>query len=612
MAVVREKEKVGAWSKDGNKFLKGLRILFMLFQKARPYRLWIFLSILLICVDIFFQVAVACVQEYFINVINEGLIDTLRYYIRLSAIISIFVLILMIIGQIIRDITSFYIERDLAYQMVAHMNSLSFENIQSIHSGDIASRINNDAYFYTNFTMSSLYSILLNFGIFLLAFFYLSSLDFKLSLLALISGPIVFVTGRFFDKSLRRLSKKTYELRGELRGKLQEILQGIETIRTFNLQKVFYDDYKVVIDKYTDYLKKRSLYSAVMFQTIYLVNMLVRVICIYLVSLSAVKGNLSIGATMAFFVLMNRLQWPFINLSQTWGTAQFGFAAADRVFEFLSMGREEERSGTVKEKDNENEEVYDRVNDTIGVSDYMLEFRNVYFAHQGTDDEGKVLFSGISFKIRKGEFVALLGPSGAGKSTLARLACGLYYPQKGEVKIMEIPVKGNLNQVRSYIAYVPQAPYLFTGTIRENIAYGIENPEEDEIIKAARAANAHDFIMELENGYDTRIGEQGSSLSGGERQRISIARAFIRNAPLLILDEATSALDNKSEKLVQQSMEKLVKTRTSLVIAHRLSTIENADRIIVLDKGRIVEMGTHEELLARGDIYTSFYKHQFR
>lgn len=591
-----------------------LRLLSVLLQKARPYRLLIFLSILLISVDVFFQVAVASVQEYFINVINDGLIDSLRYYVHISAILSVFFFIFLITGQIIRILTTFYIERDLAYQMVEHMNSLSFDDIRKIHSGDIASRINNDAYFYTSCTMGSFYNVLLNAGMFILAFFYLSSLDLKLTILALVSGPIVFAAGRFFDKKIRVFSKKAYKLRGELRGKLQEILQGIETIRSFNLQKAFYENYKTIFDKYTEYMKKNSLYSALMFQSIFLVNMLIRIIVTYLVSLAAVKGDLSIGASMAFLILMNRLQWPFINLSYTWGTAQAGFAAADRVFEFLSLGREEEEREIDDEKDkdnNENDEALEGDYMAEGDPDYILEFDDVYFSYQGTGDEGEVLFSGLSFRIRKGEFFALVGPSGAGKSSLARLACGLYYPQKGVIKIMGIPVRGNLSLVRSYIAYVPQTPYLFTGTIRENIAYGADNPDEEDIIRAARAANAHDFIMDLENGYDTRIGEQGSSLSGGEKQRISIARAFIRNAPLLILDEATSALDNKSEKLVQESMEKLVKNRTALVIAHRLSTIRNADRIMVLDKGRIVEMGTHEELLAKGNIYATLFKHQF-
>ena len=195
--------------------------------------------------------------------------------------------------------------------------------------------------------------------------------------------------------------------------------------------------------------------------------------------------------------------------------------------------------------------------------------------------------------------MALVGPSGGGKTTLAQICCGLRDVGQGDVKVFGISLKSDLNSARSLVAYVPQTPYLFAGTIRENIAYGRDDATFEENVEAAKAANAHDFISAFEKQYDTVIGEHGTSLSGGERQRIAIARAFLRDAPIIILDEATSSLDNESEKLVQESMDRLMRQRTALVIAHRLSTVRNASRIVVIDNGRIVEEGTHSELIRR-------------
>jgi subfamily B ATP-binding cassette protein MsbA len=228
-------------------------------------------------------------------------------------------------------------------------------------------------------------------------------------------------------------------------------------------------------------------------------------------------------------------------------------------------------------------------------------------------DGGEKVFDDLTLTAKQGEVVALVGPSGGGKTTIIKLLMGFYPPESGAVTIGEKPLSSQtLTELRAGIAYVPQDAYLFAGTVAENIRHGRLDATDGEIVAAAKAANAHDFIMELEHGYETVLGERGAQISGGQRQRIAIARALLKNAPLLLLDEATSALDTESERLVQDALERLMQNRTTFVVAHRLSTIRHADRILVIADGNVQEEGTHDELVGReGGLYRALYEQQF-
>ncbi|MFI5360177.1 MAG: ABC transporter ATP-binding protein, partial [Halanaerobiales bacterium] len=304
------------------------------------------------------------------------------------------------------------------------------------------------------------------------------------------------------------------------------------------------------------------------------------------------QGRMNPAALITYFTILLAIAQPLRSLSKLSTTIQQALAAAERIFETIDIN--------VHIEEKEDAEVLTEVKGEVT-------FKNVYFAYK----EGEEVLKDINLEVKPGEVVALVGPSGAGKTTLVDLIFRFYDPIKGAIYIDGKDIRDlKLASLREHIGIVPQENVLFSGTLRDNIAYGDLSATDEEIIAAARAANAHDFIMEFPDQYETIVGERGVGLSGGQRQRIAIARAILKDPEILILDEATSALDAESEALVQNALEKLMVNRTTFIIAHRLSTIKNADTIVVLDKGRIVEMGDHETLMNKRGIYFKLYQGQ--
>jgi ATP-binding cassette subfamily B protein len=309
------------------------------------------------------------------------------------------------------------------------------------------------------------------------------------------------------------------------------------------------------------------------------------------------NNQISLGAILAVIFLQGNASFLFENIGRFISDVQKSLAGAIRVFEILDMSTENDYKP----------DLFDNSSLSNRHKDEMIKLENAEFSYK----ENKVL-DNVSLSIAKGSVTALVGPSGGGKSTIIKLIMGFYQLNSGKLIVSEKPVNNyTLEQLRSQIAYVPQNAYLFYGTILENISYGKDNASQEEIIEAAKAANAHDFIMQMPNGYETLVGERGESLSGGQRQRVAIARAILKDSPILLLDEATSALDSESEQLVQDALNKLMKGRTTLVIAHRLTTVTHADKIYVLENGKVVECGTNKELLAKEGLYSKLYKMQF-
>ncbi|OAB26578.1 hypothetical protein PMSD_25710 [Paenibacillus macquariensis subsp. defensor] len=589
--------------KEKNSSTQSLRyILPRLISYSVPYRIGLILAILLLSASLVMDIGFAVVQQVFIDTINSSSMDSLKRATVICAIACVIIICCIMLQHYFRYVVQSRMSWDFRAKLFDKSHRIPFNHVQSMHSGDLTSRNNKDAGMAIGMINSIVYDLGYNLLLCFVSFLYLAQMDVWIALLALGSGPIVFLSGRFFDRKLRKLSTEIYKKEAELRGLLQETLQGMKVVRAFALEDILLNRYVLEREKLNQLQRKRTIINGLLWQSSAFVNNLVLITCAGLIAMSAIRGGTTTGEVLAFIILMGRVQWPFVNMSQTWGGVQEALGAADRVFAILDMPDE----GAVKSSS----EPTSTPENSNGIAALSLE--NVHYSHQSLDGSESLLFAGIHLNIAAGETIAVVGPSGSGKTTLARLCCGLYEPNIGNISIYGKSVQDQLEETRAMITYVPQTPYLFSGTIRDNIAFSASDATEEDIHEAARLAGAEDFISKMPAGYDTLIGEHGSTLSGGQRQRIAIARAFLRNAPLLLLDEATSALDNESERIVQQSLDLLMKDRTTVVIAHRLSTVREASRIIVLDQGRIIEEGSHEKLLERNGLYAELYNIQFR
>jgi subfamily B ATP-binding cassette protein MsbA len=417
-------------------------------------------------------------------------------------------------------------------------------------------------------------------------------MDWMLAVLAVCLFPVAALPIRYFSAQLRATSRRQQETLGRLNAMLHENIQGNRVVKAFG-QEAYEQRRFAEQDRRLFQIAMRASRIRSLPITEVLAGIAVAGIIWYGGS-SVIHGSRTQGAFIAFIITLFLLYEPFKRLVRTNYTIQQGLAGAERVFELLDTPAQ----------------VVDRPDARVleGVRD-AIEFHDVSFAYE----PGEPVLRNIDLRIPVGQVVALVGMSGGGKSTLADLIPRFYDVTSGRITLDGRDVRElTLRSLRAHIAVVTQFTFLFNDTIRANIAYGDPTVGDDEIEAAARAANAHQFIAELPHGYETAIGDLGVRLSGGQRQRLAIARALLKNAPILILDEATSALDTESEGLVQEALERLMANRTTLVVAHRLSTVRRADRIVVLVRGEIVESGTHEELLAREAEYRKLYELQFR
>ncbi|HQX27905.1 MAG TPA: ABC transporter ATP-binding protein [Alphaproteobacteria bacterium] len=483
-----------------------------------------------------------------------------------------------IVGDIQKDLFSHFMSLDLAF---FHANP----------SGQLISRVVNDV----SIMRMAVSETTAAFGKSLLTLFFLIIVmivqDWKLAICALVIFPFATLFVANIGRKIRKVSKSIQGETAILSDRLSQIFQGIRQVKAYGAKT--YEGAKAggAIDKVRNLMVKSIRIGNLATP----VNEILigSVICSLVIygGYRIADGTMSLGQLVAFLTAFTLAYEPMKKLARLNNSIQMGIGAADRVFEMMDM------KPTILEKSGAPD---------LDAANAEIKFDNVSFLY---DQKEQRALDGISFTARPGKVTALVGPSGGGKSTIINLIPRFYDPQSGSISVNGSDLKNiTIKSLRRHIALVSQDITIFDDTVEANIAYGAPDASEDDIHRAAKAAAADAFINELENGYKTRLGEDGVKLSGGQRQRIAIARAILRNAPILLLDEATSALDNESEKAVQAALQELEKGRTTIVIAHRLSTVQTADQIIVLDKGQIVEQGRHEELLKNNGLYARMYK----
>ena len=419
-------------------------------------------------------------------------------------------------------------------------------------------------------------------------------LDWRLTLFTVCTFPVVLWFMEFFGKKIRKTGGRIQECTADITSVLQESVASARVIKSFVREDYEVDRFDVENKANLRANMKNAQLMATLTPVVELVAAIGVTMIIWYGGNNVINGTITAGSLVAFLTYAVNISNPIKRLTRVIGNIQKALAAAQRVFMIIDMPEEIAESRDAKQLP----EVSGKV-----------EFQNVSFAY---NDKGNVI-TDLSFSVKPGEVIAIVGPSGAGKSTIANLLPRFYDVNKGDIKIDGHSVREvTLDSLREQVGIVPQETMLFNGSVYNNILYGRLDATKEEIEAAAKAANAHDFIMQLTDGYETKLGDRGVNLSGGQRQRIAIARAILKNPRILILDEATSALDTESERVVQEALDRLMVGRTSFVIAHRLSTVKNADKILVLEKGNLVESGTHDELLALDGLYAHLYKIQYR
>lgn len=477
--------------------------------------------------------------------------------------------------------------RSRAVDSILHM---PMARLDAVHSGDHLSRLTNDAGVVRHYLYFELYWLVSAPLEGLLSLVYLFYLDWIMSLVTLALIPVFILLTARVTKPVHAFSGRLQQDLAEVNSVTQDALGGSEVVKAFNLQERMEERHEARLAGAVESGLRLARQQAWVRLASLASGLLPLLVPLALGGWFAVQGRITVGTLLAFLQLLNSVSHPLQRLPNAMGAHQKAMASLDRLHQLIDEPRERQ----------DGEEFSNG-------QDVILEARDLVFGYENGD-----VIRGLSFALRRGETVALVGPSGAGKTTVFKLLAGLYAPAAGQVLLYRRPLtEWNLAAARRQMAMVSQDTFLFPGTIAENIALGKPGAMRAEIIDAARQANAHEFIRQLPDGYDHILTERGGNLSGGQRQRIAIARAILLNAPILLLDEATSALDTESERLVQDALDKMAASRTTLVIAHRLSTIRNADRILVMDEGKIVESGTHQELLERGGLYRQLYLKQF-
>lgn len=484
-------------------------------------------------------------------------------------------------------------EYDMRNDIFNHLQKLSFSYYDNNKTGQLMSRIVNDLFDISELAHHGPEEIFISLIKIIGSFVILLGINVKLTLVTFAFIPFMTGFAFFYNNKMRSVFKRNRQKIAEINAQIEDSIAGVRVVQSFSNEKVEQEKFVHGNDGFYETKKESYFYMGRFFSGIRLFDGIIYILAVIAGAYFIRLGSVATSDLVAYLLYINTLLVPIRSIIDFTEQFQKGMTGFERFLEIIDTEPEiKDREGSV----------------VLGQVKGRVEFSEVSFRY----DEGEQVLKNINLNLEPGETVALVGPSGGGKSTLCSLIPRFYEVSGGSIKIDGTDIRDiKLESLRRNIGIVQQDVYLFAGTILENIKYGKPGATSEEVIEAARKANAHDFILALEKGYDTYVGERGVKLSGGQKQRISIARAFLKNPPILILDEATSSLDNQSEKVVQQSLESLTDNRTTFVIAHRLSTIKRAKTILVLTGNGIEEKGSHQELLSSNGVYASLYNAQF-
>ncbi|TDJ59570.1 MAG: ABC transporter ATP-binding protein [Nitrospina sp.] len=561
-----------------------------LFRLLIPYKTALFWGSLFLVLTSGVNLAVPLFIKQLVDVVMvEKNLEMLNYIAGMIALMFVLQMVFSTIHNYLYDVTEKRVITDFRKIIFSHLHKMSASFFVKRRTGEIMSRMTNDVTtiegVITDLPATALQqSIRLIGGIVIIIY-----MNWKLTFMILVLAPVLVLFARIYGKKLKKLSKEIQDKLATSTTILEENISGMPVVKSFVRQKLEIQRFDKAVEDSFQSAKKRVKISAFFGPVVGFIAFSTALVLLWYGGREVITGRISPGELVAFILYATIIAGPMGSFARLYTRIQEGLGASERIFEILDT------QGDVRDAP-----------DAVPMPPVAgkVEFKNLRF-HYREDQE---VLKGLNFTVEPGEMVALVGPSGAGKTTLVQLLHRFYDPVSGEILVDGQNIRDV--QMISYwrqIGLVPQETLLFGGTIEENIRFAKEEATLAEIKEAARAANADWFITDCPDGYRTIVGEKGIRLSAGQRQRIAIARAILKNPRLLILDEATSSLDNESEKLIQEALERLMKGKTSFVIAHRLSTIHNADKILVLDKGEIVETGTHQELMDRKGLYQYLY-----
>jgi ATP-binding cassette, subfamily B, bacterial len=549
--------------------------------------------LLLLVVDIFITIGNAWFFGSLTDAAIHGHLERMKQLIPIGILLTLVSIVSSYCDIYFETIASNGLKNQLKEYLFEHILRLPAREASDMRSGDLISYFNNDIHSVDGVVGSSLISLIRLPLVFIAVFIYLFQISWILCLISVFIAPIAICGGAFFGLLLKKNGRMLHQLVAEINSILSETFQGFQVIRSFTLEKTIFDHFKSKNKKYYDLELENAKLQGWYYSGGYLVNSVAFLFNLCLGAYFVVSGSLTVGSLLTFIHLAGNLVYPMTGLAGQWAGFQRSVTAIERLVDLLNKP-------TASDELSSFTETFSNVKN--------IEFQDICFSY----DENKKLFQDFNLEIPAGKIVAFVGPSGAGKTTLFNLLQGFYTPQLGKILINGIPTEElTLSELRSSIAHVPQETFLFAGSIKENLLLARPGVTDDELVEAAKQAKIHEFIMSLPNGYETEIGERGIKLSGGQKQRIAIARAILKNAPILLLDEATSALDSETEYQVKEELEQLMRNRTTLIIAHRLSTIQSADLIVVINNGKIEQLGSHNNLINQNGLYRNLHMSSF-